>query len=63
VNEAIRWENQTQPPYQGHQWYRRAKECKLRRGPFADQGEADSDAVEHAEALISALAATHLRLR
>ena len=34
-----------------------ARQLRLRRGPFARQDEADSDAVEHAELLISALAA------
>jgi hypothetical protein len=41
-------------------WYWRAKECLLMRGPFADRDQADDDADEHAQILISALAARGL---
>jgi hypothetical protein len=43
------------------EWWWEARQLRLRRGPFADQAEVDSDAVEHAEALISALCAHGLR--
>ena len=40
----------------GGLWFWRAKQCLLLRGPFADRDQADDDAEENAEVLISALA-------
>jgi hypothetical protein len=40
------------------EWWWEARQLRLRRGPFTRQREADEDAVEHAEALISALCST-----
>jgi hypothetical protein len=48
---------------EGEGWWWEAAQLRLRRGPFADQATADEDAVENAELLIAALAATHLRRR
>ena len=44
-------------------WWWEAPQLRLRRGPFDRQAEADSDAEQHAEALIATLAATRLRRR
>jgi hypothetical protein len=42
-------------------WYWRSKKCKLMRGPFNEREEADDDADEHAQILISALGERTLR--
>jgi hypothetical protein len=40
------------------EWWWGARQLRLRRGPFADQGEADSDAVVHPDLLIATLCST-----
>jgi hypothetical protein len=44
-------------------WWWRARECKLMRGPFTEREQADDDADEHAQILISTLAERALRQR